>query len=94
MRNFLLTIYANANIIESEIAQMRRKRGEFMYKNLERAINECGMSLRSVAAAINMPESTFRYKMKEGGLSIEDAFTIKSRVFPKYDIGYLFEIAE
>ena len=65
-----------------------------MYENLKRAINECGMSWGSVAAAINMPESSFQYKMKEGGLSIEDAFTIKSRVFPKYDVDYLFGIAE
>lgn len=62
-----------------------------MYANLERAINESGMSWRSVAAAIGMPESTFRYKMKEGGISIEDAFTIKARVLPKYDLNYLFE---
>lgn len=71
--------------------QMHRKRGDYMYGNLERAINECGMSLRSVAAAINMPESTLRYKLKEGGISIEDAFSIKFRVLPKYDIEYLFK---
>lgn len=62
-----------------------------MYTNLERAINESGMSWRSVAAAINMPESTFRYKMTEGDFSVDDAFTIKALVLPKYDIGYLFE---
>lgn len=62
-----------------------------MYGNLERAINENGMSLRSVAAAIDMPESTLRYKLKEGGITIEDAFSIKSRVLPKYDIEYLFK---
>lgn len=91
MRKFMLTNCANANIIKMKVAQMRRKRGDFMYANLERAINESGMSWRSVAAAIGMPESTFRYKMKEGGISIEDAFTIKSRVLPKYDLNYLFE---
>lgn len=65
-----------------------------MYENLKRAINECGMSWGFVASAINMPESSFKHKMKEGGLSIEDAFTIKSRVFPKHDVDYLFGIAE
>lgn len=62
-----------------------------MYGNLERAFNENGMSIRSVAAAIDMPESTLRYKLREGGISIEDAFNIKSRVLPKYDLNYLFE---
>lgn len=62
-----------------------------MYGNLERAINESGMSVRSVAAAIGIPESTLRYKLKEGGLSIDDAFNIKTLVLPKYDMNYLFE---
>ena len=61
-----------------------------MYSNLDRAINECGMSWRSVAAAINMPESTFRYKMTEGDFSVGDAFSIKSRALPKYDLEFLF----
>ena len=49
------------------------------------------MSVRSVAAAIGIPESTLRYKLKEGGLSIDDAFNIKTLVLPKYDMNYLFE---
>lgn len=68
-----------------------KKEGDFMYGNLERAINESGMSIRSVAVAIGMPESTLRYKLKEGGLSIEDAFSIKYLVLPKYDMSFLFE---
>lgn len=62
-----------------------------MYNNLKRAINENGMSWRSVADAIDMPESTFRSKISNGSFSIEEAFLIKRRALPKYDIGYLFE---
>lgn len=62
-----------------------------MYNNLNRAISENGMSWRSVADTINMPESTFRNKISNGSFSIEEAFLIKRRALPKYDIGYLFD---
>lgn len=62
-----------------------------MFSNLDREIAANGMSWRSVSAAIGMPESTFRNKIKNGGFSIDEAFAIKERLFPKYTLEYLFE---
>ncbi len=61
-----------------------------MYKNLEHEIAASGMSYRSVAAAIGMPESTFRGKMNRGSFTVEEAFKIKQLLFPKYEYEYLF----
>ena len=61
-----------------------------MYTNLEREIKAAGLSVRAVSSAINMPESTFRYKMTEGEFSIGDAFSIKENVFSKFELEYLF----
>ena len=61
-----------------------------MYSNLSKEILANGMSLRSTAAAIGMPESTFRNKISCGEFSVAEAFSIKERVLPKYDIAYLF----
>ena len=61
-----------------------------MFSNLDREINANGMSWRSASAAIGMPESTFRNKIKNGEFSIGEAFAIKERLFPKYTLEYLF----
>lgn len=42
------------------------------------------------AAELNMPESTFRYKLTEGDFSIIEAFSIKELLFPHYELKYLF----
>lgn len=65
-----------------------------MFANLNREIDANGMSLRSVSAAIGMPESTFRKKIYDGDFSISEAFKIKERVFPKYSLNYLFKKTE
>lgn len=62
-----------------------------MFANLDKEINANGMSWRSVATAIGMPESTFRNKITQGEFSIGEAFTIKELVFPKYNLEYLFK---
>lgn len=61
-----------------------------MYSNLSKEILANGMSWRSTAAAIGMPESTFRNKISCGEFSVAEAFSIKERVLPKYDLAYLF----
>lgn len=62
-----------------------------MYNNLDRELGASKLSWRNAAAAIGMPESTFRNKLKDGTFNIEEAFLIKRRLFPKYDLEYLFE---
>lgn len=62
-----------------------------MYSNLNKEILANGMSWRSTAAAIDMPESTFRNKISSGEFSIDEAFAIKERVLPKYELAYLFK---
>ena len=61
-----------------------------MYNNLNKEILANGMSWRSTAAAIGMPESTFRNKISSGNFSVDEALNIKERVLPKYDLAYLF----
>ena len=65
-----------------------------MYANLDREIGANKMSWRSAAAAIDMPESTFRNKISSGEFSIGEAFKIKTRLFPKFELEYLFEQSE
>ena len=61
-----------------------------MYQNLNKEILSNGMSWRSVASAIGMPESTFRAKITKGDFSVTEALAIKERVLPKYEMSYLF----
>lgn len=62
-----------------------------MFPNLDREIGANKMSNRAVAAAIGMAESTFRNKINEGNFTIDEAFKIKERVFPKFELSYLFQ---
>lgn len=64
-----------------------------MYENLARALKAKGISNNAAAAAIGMPEPTFRGKMAvhDRSFSIEEAITIKQNLFPEMDIMYLFE---
>lgn len=61
-----------------------------MYVNLDRELRANALSYRSAAAAINMPEPTFRSKLSDGRFYIDEVFAIKSRLLPKYDLEYLF----
>ncbi len=65
-----------------------------MYRHLVNAIDTKKLSFRVVAAAIGMPEATFRAKINgrsECGFTVEEAFAIQKDVFPEMDIKYLFE---
>lgn len=98
-----IKIYANAqNVVDNECkcvynqnircanAQVIAERRINMFANLDREIGANGMSWRTVASAINMPESTFRSKITSGNFTIDEAFNIKNIVFPKYALEYLF----
>lgn len=64
-----------------------------MYENLSKALKSKGISNNAAAAAIGMPEPTFRGKMtvKDRSFTIEEAIEIKNNLFPEMDITYLFE---
>lgn len=64
-----------------------------MHKNLEKALRAKGISNNAAAAAINMPEATFRGKMNIAGrsFSIEEAIRIKNNLFPEMEVSYLFK---
>ena len=64
-----------------------------MYENLSKALKSKGISNNAAAAAIGMPEPTFRGKMtvKDRSFTIEEAIKIKNNLFPEMDITYLFE---
>lgn len=67
-----------------------------MYTNLSNELKAKGLSLNAAAAAIGMPEATFRGKMTipERSFSIEEAISIKLNLFPELDIFYLFNKSE
>lgn len=65
-----------------------------MFLNLDKEIGANKMSWRSAALAIGMPEATFRHKITSGNFTVEEAFAIKERLFPKYTLEYLFERTE
>lgn len=73
---------------------MRTKGGIKMYTNLINAMKSKGISNNAAAATINMPEPTFRSKIKgrsQCGFTVDEAFSIKFNLFPELDIMYLFE---
>lgn len=61
-----------------------------MYVNLEKELRANHFTHRSAAAAIGMAEPTFRSKMSGGRFTVEQAFEIKNRLLPKYELEYLF----
>ena len=61
-----------------------------MYQNLKKELGANRLSMRAAAAAIGMAEATFRNKMLRGNFTVTEAFAIKERLLPKYDIEYLF----
>lgn len=65
-----------------------------MYLNLDKEISTAKMSWRSSAEAIGMPEATFRDKIRKENFTIEEAFRVKERLFPKFTLEYLFEQEE
>lgn len=64
-----------------------------MYENLQNALKAKGISNNAAAAAIGMPEPTFRGKMtvQDRSFSIEEAISIKLNLFPEMDMMFLFK---
>ncbi|MBE6858302.1 MAG: hypothetical protein E7498_02560 [Ruminococcus sp.] len=62
-----------------------------MYVNLCDHLKKKGLSVNAAAAAIGMPEATFRTKVQNRSFSVEEAFSIKENLFPELDIFYLFK---
>jgi len=79
------------NFCISAIEKM--KGGIKVYTNLSNQLRAKGLSWNAAAAAIGMPEPTFRGKMtvKERSFSIEEAIKIKLNLFPEMDMMYLFK---
>lgn len=71
----------------------KMKGSDRMYENLSEALKKKGISFNAAAAAIGMPEPTFRGKMKvpDRSFTIEEAIDIKLNLFPEMDIQYLFK---
>lgn len=62
-----------------------------MYANLSEAIKKKGISLNAAAAAIGMPEATFRTKLNGRSFYVDEAFAVKRELFPEMDLAFLFE---
>lgn len=61
-----------------------------MYENLRNALKSKGISFNAAAAAVGMPEPTFRTKVQERSFDVEEAFHIQANLFPEMDIRFLF----
>lgn len=62
-----------------------------MYDNLRNALKAKGLSFNAAAAAVGMPEPTFRTKVQERSFNVEEAFFIKENLFPEMDMRFLFK---
>lgn len=68
-----------------------------MYENLTNELKRKGISVAAAAAAIDMPEPTFRSKLygrSECGFTVEQAMKLKNNLFPEMDFIYLFTKSE
>lgn len=61
-----------------------------MYNNLRNALKSKGLSYNAAAAAVGMPEPTFRTKVQERSFSVEEAIYIRENLFPEMDLKFLF----
>ncbi len=62
-----------------------------MYTNLNDSLKRKGLSMSAAANLLSIPEATFRTKLQERSFSVEEAFRIKTNLFPEFDIFYLFK---
>lgn len=62
-----------------------------MYPNLKEALARKDISQREIAAHLDIHENSIRNKISgSSSFSIEEAFKVKDRFFPDYDLKYLF----
>ena len=62
-----------------------------MYENLTIEMTRKGVTKRQLAELLNIHENSVAYKILHGTFSIEEAFKIKHRFFPQFELEYLFE---
>lgn len=62
-----------------------------MYKNLLNSLQKKGISINAAAAAIQMPEATFRTKAQNRSFYFEEALEIRDNLFPELDLRFLFK---
>ena len=62
-----------------------------MYKNLLYSLQKKGISINAAAAAIQMPEATFRTKAQNRSFYFEEALEIRDNLFPELDLRFLFK---
>ena len=63
-----------------------------MYKNLQAVMKNEGVTNREVGNYLGLHENTVGNKiMGKSPISIEEAFKIKERFFPLYELQYLFK---
>ncbi len=63
----------------------------FEYRNLKGELAKNGITNVQLAALLNVHINTVTNKLKgSSSFSVEEAFTIKSVLFPYYDLNYLF----
>lgn len=63
-----------------------------MYKNLVAQMAESGVTRRDIAKVLGKHENSIGLKVSgKSPFTIEEAFKIKSQLFPDADLKYLFE---
>ncbi len=62
-----------------------------MYRYLAALFDKKGISPESAAGLLGMSRSGFLGLLYEGSFSVRDAFLLRNRFFPGYDIAVLFQ---
>ena len=74
---------------------MRTVRGNYVYRNLAAEMARRGFHCIDLAKVLNITESSTSKKLcGKTTIAIEEAFTIKNKLFPSLTIEYLFEKTE
>lgn len=62
-----------------------------MYRYLSELLARKGITPGNAAGALGLSESRFRELLHEGGFSVKEAFLLRNRFFPEYDVSVLFQ---
>ncbi len=62
-----------------------------MYRYLAALLAKKGITTENAAGLLDMSEDRFLKLLYEGSFSVRDAFLLRNRFFPEYDVAVLFQ---
>ena len=76
------------DIVQKSVYNTLNERKSVHFKRKD--VNLC-ISINAAAAAIQMPEATFRTKAQNRSFYFEEALEIRDNLFPELDLRFLFK---